>query len=182
MKYVVHLEPDKEYTTMLAGFQRGIKPYINKLPSLGPHCTVMSLYSSDEQGIMDKLAGIRLEPFRAVSGSMDMFNPDALVIRLERSPQILRLHNDVIGALSGLIDWKETPPLEGRYTYNMAESFERYGRAYYGEDYNPHVTVAHVTEPLLDKLDTGMFKGKGFDVKGFVLSRKEDAWKEIARF
>lgn len=118
-----------------------------------PHITLMRLYAREnhEPQLVDALKGIssRCSPFEVSTAGFDTFSDtpnapqDILVLRVQKSHALARLHERLINTLSPFIDRSETTA----YVLNdpnQRHACERYGSPFYGTSYAPHITLARI--------------------------------------
>jgi len=189
MKYLVHLRPPIAFSNRVDVFRERIIGYITGIPGQILHCTLMAPYAKkeDEEEILWGLDNIRGEPFDIETGRMELFDKSSLVIRMKEHPGLIDLHQKVIDSLNGFVDHDETPGLDRAYADDeqRVAVYNQYGSPYYGEFFNPHMTIAAVN-PLIIRpglFDEGLFAGRRWIVDSFYISRKEGGgWKTVRRF
>ena len=108
-----------------------------------------------------------------------------LVVLPRLSAELQQLHKEVINISRQFIYWKETPSLSGFPVPQDVErkaAYQRYGSPYFGQFYNPHLSLGEVKPGLEELLWKPSFLGYEWLVKEFYLLKKDGTWKEVRRF
>ena len=181
MKYVVYIRSPQELRDRIRLFRTQISAYRTKIPSLEPHCTLMSVRckESDEAAILESLESIAQDPFEiTVEGSLELFDPNCLTIRIKPSHRLSQLHQTVIDRLKDFILWEETPPLQEPWASDSKrnKAYHTYGSPFFGKDfYTPHITIAEVDPEIMSRpklLDKSMFADYAWTADSFIMIRK----------
>jgi 2'-5' RNA ligase len=185
MKYLVHLRPSNEFSGLVHEYRYEFAGCLTKVSKNVLHTTLMTVYlnPADEEKVIRILEGLTWEAFDAEAENLDMFDESSLAIRIKRTYDLMALHNQVIESLRKCINWAETPRFSA--DDNRKAIYERFGSPYYAEFYNPHLTIAQVNPAILSdsSFDPAYFRGKGWKVSEFYLSRREpDRWETIRKF
>ena len=185
MKYLVHAKPPKEISDCIAMYRAEFATYVTKISKNDSHTTLMAIQvmPSNEKKVVTALDELDWNEFETESENLDLFDETSLVIRLKKTNDLMGFHRMIIEALKGYIHWDETPKFDG--DESKRKTYEVYGSPFYADFYNPHITVAHVNPEILrDKnFDRNYFKGRGWRVFEFYLSRREaDSWKTVRKF
>lgn len=185
MKYLVHLQPSRELTDLTFSFRETFSSVIATPKDL--HCTLMLLHASpyDEEKIIQALEPLSHRPFTLVSSSLDLFAQHSLVLRLDPSPDLLRLHTKVLEALIPFVAYDETPPLEESYQHDERRiaAYVTYGSPYFGSFYSPHITLARVKQELFHRADLNgsPLQGISWTPRDFRLSKKKSESYQLLR-
>ena len=188
MKYLVHIKPSEEFSEKLMMYRSQITDSITKISSNGLHCTLMSIRikESDELRAIQSLEQISMQQFYVQSDAVDIFDNNSLVIKLQRSSDLLELHKKIIDGLQNFIDWEETPKPLHEYLNNpeRLHIHNTYGSLYCAEFYNPHITIAQFDEILLKNISLSKndFIRFGWNVNNFFLSKKQSKWEVVRKF
>ncbi len=219
MKYLVYLRPPETLSHLLHSFRERIQDYLLDTPGSGDHCTLMTnrFQERDEEPLVRSLVGIAQAqaPFSLTLEKLAFFEetnrktretPETkktqktLVVLPRYSEALQQLHQEVIDISRHFIYWEATssfrslpplPPSEQSELVARRETHNRYGSPYFGQFYNPHLSIGEV-KPELDgsKLEALVgvprklpFLGYEWQVQEFYLARKDGGkWREVRRF
>lgn len=184
MKYLVHLRPSREFSDLVQSYRVMFSSHITKISKNVLHTTLMTIYMNlnDEEKVIHTLEGLTLSKFNVEMENLDLFDENSLVARLRKNHDLTGVHIKVIDALKKYINREENPEFHG--DKNRRATYEEYGSPYYAEFYNPHLTIAHVNPEIFGYIsfNPDYFKGKGWLVSEFYLSKKEsDGWKTVRK-
>ncbi len=213
MKYLVYLRPPETLSHLLHSFRESIQDYLLEGPGVGDHCPLMvnRFQEKDEDPLIRSLAGIAQaqEPFSLTLEKLALFKETdkktkeikrTLVVLPHPSDILQQLHQEVIDISRHFIYWKEMPSFrqfpflqhpERKEVIARKEAHQRYGSPYFGQFYNPHLSIGEVKPELdgskLEALVGGSrklpFLGYEWRVQEFYLVKKNGGeWKEVRRF
>jgi len=135
-----------------------------KKPSLGMHCTLLRFYSDfDENSLIKEFNNFASlsKHIQTHTQQLDIFTQDSVVLRLEKTSPFEKLHNDCLNAFR-------------KYEHSTSET------RYIGENYNPHITICHVSNiASLPKISIG-YSNKLLTLDKIVLARKENIWTVLS--
>jgi hypothetical protein len=184
MRYRIDIKPPQELAQELEDYLESIGPDVIRPLMLSPHCTIMGLHAhhEDEAGIIAAVRDIaaNMAPFMLTTGGFDLFSDNGgrkniFVLKLS-GPGFQNLHKEVIEALREFIDW-------GDYREGDRQDaiWRKYGSSFYGEKFNPHVSMAKVKA---ERVRVGEeLAGREWPVASIGVARREDdGWKTIIEF
>ncbi|MBI2125193.1 2'-5' RNA ligase family protein [Candidatus Woesearchaeota archaeon] len=184
MKYLVHLCPPTDFSERVLAYRDRIKDYIASVSKNALHCTLMTFPGAEdrEADIVSALEDNIQTPFQVSIQSLDLFDESSLVLKLQKSPEISQLHQNVIAALRGFVDRSQTflPPGDENDPERV-KLFATYGSPFYAQFYNPHLSIAQV-RAIPPDLDLGFFQNLDWKVTEMYLSKKEKEWKTVKVF
>lgn len=185
MQYVIYIAPPPEIEEAMYEYKELISSKIVSVPKKPSHCTLMNPHLiNDEKSILDALASVHAQKFHITCNHIEKFDDNFTVIRLEKVPMLMQLHEQIIYAMQPFIDWKSTAPIPAKYENDSLRCavYKKAGSPHFLACYNPHITIAMTNSEYVQVPD--FFKDKGFDVKEFIVVRKESdrTWTKIATF
>ena len=127
-KYVIYLTGKESESYLLFQKYFESKNKLFKKPTLGMHCTILRFHSVVDENILieefNKLY-LSLSPILVTIQKADLFAEDSVVLRLDKTFPIEKLHRDSIRIFN---------------PYEIITSEVRY----VGINYAPHITTCHV--------------------------------------
>lgn len=156
MKYITSFHPGRKLTDLILK-QKGVK-----ISSSGLHSTICFFYMNPkyEKSLICDLSEISYNPFKVQTTDFDIFDNNSFVIKLSRPEELMHLHNSIVSIVE-----------------NYADNFDKIVDKYYGEKYNPHITLSHT--PLKKSESLIGVKDK---VNSYSLGKKKHGWKKIEEF
>lgn len=179
MKYVIDIKAPREFDTLANDYREQFSTAVTGVSSLGMHCSLMLAHAPEhaESDMLGELERIAHKPFIAqLTGQTVIFAENKLVAILERSPELHALHRAVTERLANYIDRNEQPAIPHDYKIDKRrkEAHDKFGSAYYGDFYAPHITIAALD---LSQFETATFPRimpYAWSVHEFTISKKQD--------
>ncbi len=161
MKYLVYFRPNRELSDLILR-QKNIA-----LPGSGLHSTLCVFYMKPEQEnvLIADLSKIKFNPFEIETLGFDDFDKDYLMLRLSRSDELLQLHKKIVGIVRNYTD----------------EEFDAIARQYFGDNYNPHLTISK-SSSRLDITSKELIRRKDIIARYSLAKKLDGNWKEMQDF
>lgn len=185
MQYVIYIAPSIEIENEIQKYRELIASKIISIQKKPIHCTLMNPHLiNDGKGIIDALSTVHSKKLKLNCTHVKKFDENLTVVRLDKDPELLQLHEQIVYAMQPFIDWKSTPQILKKYEDDALRQavYKKAGSPYSLACYNPHITIAMTNNEYAQIPD--FFKGKSFEVKEFIIVRKEQdrTWTKIATF
>lgn len=179
MKYVIDIKVPREFRIVADDYREQFSTAVTGISSLGLHCTLMTAHAPEhaESDMLGELERIAHKPFIAqLTGKTALFSEDKLVAVLERSPELHALHRGVVERLVKYIDWNEQHPLPHDYKIDKRrkEAHDKFGSAYYGDFYAPHVSIAALDVSKLETVTFPHIMPYAWTVREFTISKPQN--------
>jgi hypothetical protein len=142
------------------------------IPRPDPKLTVMRMVCEDrhEEELRKGLAKIGSEPIPVTPLRLEKLSQTTVCIVVERNELLHRVHMKAADIFAGKQANPTTRvPAEWQDRY---ESYRKYGSPFFGEHYNPHLTLGYTSHNVKsDELPDP--EGLSFEAKRIVLAKKE---------
>ncbi|HIH17849.1 MAG TPA: hypothetical protein HA250_01105 [Nanoarchaeota archaeon] len=186
MEYLAFFRASEELEQELKSFREGLvkgrKEEVYNFPSAGVHCTLFKAEAEeeDENSILNNLETIRKElgeeGLVATASELDLFAKNSLVLKLERTESLHKLHRGIFVSFLP-------------YIIKGSAYMDRELLTYFGDNYSPHISLArfraadYVPEEWQE--ERTKFSGREFQVRDFCLVKADkkagEEWREVWR-
>jgi 2'-5' RNA ligase len=187
---VIYFWPSLDVEKAIMATRETIKNSIVNVSNVPIHGTLMAtrINSYNEGHFLDQLSLFRCDKFKVSLEDVALFDNDKLVVKVQKSLSLDRLHRKVLDAVKELIHKKEIKPLSEKYAGDPArvQVYKEFGSPYYAEFYNPHFTIAQVDPLIMNTLQEESLSGLiglEFVFDEFSVYRvEEDKWNTLGYF
>lgn len=180
--YLAHIPLPEELEERLDDYTKTLKnDYLNVLsvPRLTAHLTLMRMncQADEEQHITDELNDISLEPVDLIPEAITKTSKSALALKMKDEDVLHDLHLAVAEAFA---ERQANPANHVKPEYqDRIETIQRYGSPFFGDHYDPHMTIGYTGDDLHDDIDADLplpqdtGQSLTFTAKEIHLSKKE---------
>lgn len=173
--YLAYIPLPEGLRDILDEYAKDVKDELGMLsiPRLTPHTTLMRMNceAAEEDAIVERLEEIDHERVGLKPNGLEKFSQSALVLTMEQTEELQVLHREVAEAFAERMarpNQRVKPEYQDR-----VETIQRYGSPFFGEHYEPHMTIGY-TGNSLDDVDLPGLPPVSFEASEFVLSKKEE--------
>ncbi|HME87025.1 MAG TPA: 2'-5' RNA ligase family protein [Candidatus Nanoarchaeia archaeon] len=180
MRYVIAAPIRGSLANKIDSYKELHQQDILELPKLPVHYTILAteLFERKEDEVLKRIKAIadtQLE-LETKCKELDVFDNNALVLKLKKTPNMQLLHDRVCFELRPLL-WHGNLEEENK---KKEQRIRKYGSAYAGPNYRPHVTLFHPKED--SKKDRDHFRGDSVAIDSIGVWVKNDKWKLLSEF
>ena len=173
-KYMVHLKPNDNLDQKIRGLI-SLDRSIEKMPLYYPHSTLMiGVFPEKEEEIIRALETVAPRPeFDLRINSIELFDDNCIVAKLEDKEEVIKLHYDVTKSLLRHLVFDNFVNIPEQFAEDQQRliALYEYGSVYSGPFYSPHITLGNYNS----ETNVSNFKdliGEKMFVDGFHLSKK----------
>ena len=157
------------------------------VPRLRAHVTLMRMNceAPDEQYLDDGLSKLEHEVLSFKPKEVKKFSQSAVALKMEETDAIQELHlavADVFANRQAQANQRVKPKYQDR-----VETIQKYGSPFFGEHFNPHMTIGYTGEDFEDlPLPRDLNESVQFEATELVLSKKEQdsgrPYEQVGRY
>ena len=187
VRYVVSYKPSEEAEKKMSSLQK-IFCEMGRLTNMPPlHCTIMAFDSSGllEEEIKKSFLATEYCHPEATMAQLDTFYNSTLVVKVDKNKEMVKNHLLSLNAFERYIS------MDSDFTKNLGKMlmtphqknmYKKYGSPFFGELYNPHISLGKISinyNGLLNRYSEYL-SGTALDPKCIQLSRKfSGRWTDI---